>query len=91
MSMKENTATAAIMIAMARSVRWTTPARHQLPVLGIDFQGSAGASGAPFCSSSIEMLSGERTNAICPSRGGLRIVTPWAASCAQVAYRSCTS
>ena len=43
---------------------------YQLPVLGMDFHGSAGASAAPFCSSSMEMLSGERTNAMRPSRGG---------------------
>src|SRR2546430_12035978 len=49
---------------------------YQLPVLGIDFQGSAGASEAPCCSSSMEMLSGERTKAMCPSRGGRRMVTP---------------
>src|SRR6476661_761865 len=52
---------------------------YQVPVLGIDFHGSAGASDAPFCSSSMEMLSGERTNAMCPSRGGRRIVTPCSA------------
>ena len=39
-------------------------------------QGSAGVSAAPFCSSSIEMLSGERTNAMRPSRGGRLMVTP---------------
>ncbi len=49
---------------------------YQLPVLGIDFHGSAGASAAPFCSSSMEMLSGERTKAMWPSRGGRRMVTP---------------
>ena len=54
-------------------------AAYQVPVLGIDFHGSAGASDAPFCSSSMEMLSGERTNAMCPSRGGRRIVTPCSA------------
>ena len=51
------------------------PAYHA-PVFGIDAQGSAGASAAPFCSSSIEMLSGVRTNAMRPSRGGRLIVTP---------------
>jgi hypothetical protein len=49
---------------------------YQVPVFGMDFQGSAGASAAPCCSSSMEMLSGERTNAMRPSRGGRRIVTP---------------
>ena len=33
-------------------------------------------SAPPFCSNSIEMLSGERTNAMRPSRGGRLIVTP---------------
>ena len=37
---------------------------HHLPVLGMDSQGSAGAKAGPACSSSIEMLSGERTNAM---------------------------
>jgi hypothetical protein len=41
---------------------------HQCPVLGIDVHGSAGGFGWPFCNSSIECRSGERTNAIDPSR-----------------------
>src|SRR5262249_46342032 len=49
---------------------------HHLPVFGIDVHGSFGGSGAPFCRSSIECLSGERTNAIVPSRGGRLMVTP---------------
>src|SRR5690606_28824119 len=49
---------------------------YHLPVFGIDCQGSCGGSASPFCSSSIEMLSGERTNAMRPSRGGRLIVTP---------------
>ena len=49
---------------------------YQWPTLGIDAQGSFGGSASPFCSSSIEMLSGERTNAMWPSRGGLLIVPP---------------
>ena len=48
----------------------------KLPVFGIDAHGSAFGSASPFCSSSTEMLSGERTNAILPSRGGRLIVTP---------------
>ena len=32
--------------------------------------------GFPICSNSIEILSGDRTKAILPSRGGLFIVTP---------------
>ena len=50
--------------------------RHHFPVLGMETHGSLGGSGAPFCSSSIECLSGERTNAITPSRGGRLMVTP---------------
>src|SRR3546814_14976564 len=42
---------------------------YQLPVLGIDAQGSAG-SRVPSCKSSNEMPSGERTNDIWTSRGG---------------------
>ena len=50
-----------------------------LPVLGGDLvvhQGSAGALASPFCRSSKEMLSGERTKAMWPSRGGRLMVTP---------------
>src|ERR1700722_10965725 len=49
---------------------------YHFPVLGIEVQGSLGGSGAPFCRSSIECLSGERTKAMVPSRGGRLIVTP---------------
>src|SRR5215472_8814889 len=49
---------------------------HHLPLLGIETHGSFGGRGLPFCKSSIECLSGERTNAILPSRGGRLIVTP---------------
>jgi hypothetical protein len=49
---------------------------HQCPVLGIDFHGSWGGNAAPFCRSSTDCLSGERTNAIMPSRGGRFMVTP---------------
>src|SRR5947199_232423 len=49
---------------------------HHLPVFGMEAHGSFGGSGLPFCNSSIECLSGERTNAITPSRGGRLIVTP---------------
>src|SRR5262249_45962122 len=58
---------------------------HQCPVLGIEVHGSFGGSGAPFCSNSIDCLSGERTNAITPSRGGRLIVTPAFISFSQVA------
>jgi hypothetical protein len=39
-------------------------------------QGSRGGNAAPLCSSSTEIESGERTNAMRPSRGGRLIVTP---------------
>src|SRR3546814_3083787 len=48
---------------------------HHSPVLDMDAQGSAGSSW-PSCSSSTEILSGVRTKAMCPSRGGRLIVTP---------------
>ncbi len=51
---------------------------YQCPVLPMLAQGSSGAFAAPFCKSSTEMLSGERTKAMCPSRGGRLIVTPLA-------------
>ena len=43
---------------------------------GIELHGSAGGFGSPFCKSSIECRSGERTNAMLPSRGGRLMVTP---------------
>src|ERR1700678_4549946 len=49
---------------------------YQTPVLGIVVQGSAAGNAPPFCSSSIDMPSGERTKAMRPSRGGRLIVTP---------------
>ena len=49
---------------------------HHCPTFGADFQGSRGSCEPPFCSSSTEMLSGERTKAIRPSRGGRLMVTP---------------
>jgi len=49
---------------------------YHLPVFGIDFHGSAGDRAAPFCNSSMDCLSGERTNAMTPSRGGRLMVTP---------------
>ena len=58
---------------------------HHVPVFGIDTQGSLGAIASPFCKSSTETRSGERTNAMCPSRGGRLIVTPKVWSLAQVA------
>lgn len=49
---------------------------YQLPVFFIDAHGSLGSSASPFCRSSIEIPSGERTKAMRPSRGGRLIVTP---------------
>jgi hypothetical protein len=57
---------------------------HQWPVLGMDAHGSAGAFASPFCRSSTDCRSGERTKAMRPSRGGRLIVTPAACSLAQV-------
>jgi hypothetical protein len=45
-------------------------------VFAIEAHGSFGGSGPFFCNSSIECMSGERTNAIMPSRGGRFTVTP---------------
>lgn len=74
--------------ASRRSIKGATAgsgAGYQWPVLGIESHGSAGASASPFCSSSIDCLSGERTNAIWPSRGGRLMVMPSFISRAQVA------
>ena len=49
---------------------------YQVPVFGIEAQGSCFGFAAPFCSSSIEMPSGDRMKAMLPSRGGRLIVTP---------------
>lgn len=49
---------------------------YQVPVLAMEVQGSAGARAAPFCKSSMETPSGERTKAMRPSRGGRLMVTP---------------
>ena len=58
---------------------------YQCPVFGIDAQGSAAGKASPFCSSSMEMLSGDRINAIWPSRGGRLMVTPIDCKCSQIA------
>lgn len=58
---------------------------YQWPVFGIDAHGSCGGFGSPFCSNSIECRSGERTNAMLPSRGGRLMVTPAFISFSQVA------
>jgi hypothetical protein len=59
--------------------------RYQWPVFGIEDHGSAGGFGSPFCSSSIECRSGERTKAMLPSRGGRLMVMPAFISRSQVA------
>ena len=59
--------------------------RHQWPLFSIDAHGSCGGNESPFWSNSIEMLSGERTKAMCPSRGGRLIVTPLSMRCWQSA------
>ena len=61
-------------VANARVVR--RPCAYHSPLFSIDAHGSSGARASPFCRSSIEMLSGERTKAMCPSRGGRLMVTP---------------
>ena len=57
------------------------PTHHQDPVFSIEAQGSAGGRLSPICSSSIEIPSGETTNAMRPSRGGRLMVTPASISC----------
>ena len=64
---------------------------YQWPVLGIEDQGSAAGFGSPFCNSSIECRSGERTKAMLPSRGGRLMVIPIFISLSQVASMSSTS
>ena len=58
---------------------------HHSPVFFIEPQGSAGSFAPPFWRSSSEMLSGVRTKAMWPSRGGLLMVTPASISVWQVA------
>jgi hypothetical protein len=60
----------------SRGARAQSPLSHHFPLFGIETQGSLGGNGEPFCKISIECLSGERTKAILPSRGGRLIVTP---------------
>ena len=63
----------------SRSASWPPKkgrAGYQLPVFGMEAQGSAFALAGPFCSSSMEMPSGVLMKAILPSRGGRLIVTP---------------
>jgi hypothetical protein len=58
---------------------------HHAPTFGMLAHGSALGSASPACSSSMEMLSGERTKAMWPSRGGRLMVTPCATRRSQVA------
>ena len=58
---------------------------YQTPVFGMLTHGSAGCKDAPCCSSSTEIPSGERTNAMRPSRGGRLMVTPCFVRRSQVA------
>jgi pimeloyl-ACP methyl ester carboxylesterase len=57
------------------AVAWLR-APYQAPMFSMAVQGSAGTRAAPFCRSSMEMPSGERTKAMRPSRGGRLMVTP---------------
>ena len=58
---------------------------HQWPVFAMLFHGSRGSSDPPICNSSTDTLSGERTKAMCPSRGGRLITTPAAFSFSHMA------
>lgn len=57
---------------------------HQCPVFSMLAHGSAGGSASPACRSSMDTLSGERTNAICPSLGGRLMTTPLFRRCSHV-------
>ncbi len=46
---------------------------YNSPVFFIESQGSLGSSALPFCNNSMEILSGERINAMRPSRGGRKM------------------
>ena len=71
--------------ALKRRAPFERERAHQLPVFAIDTQGSRGGSDPSFCSSSMEILSGERTKAMRPSRGGRLMVTPCFCSRSQAA------
>lgn len=64
--------------------RTVTAFSYHDPVFSIDAHGAFGGSGSPCWSNSMEILSGERTNAMRPSRGGRLITTPPSASRWQV-------
>ena len=73
------------VVNVLRTAAMKLTGAHQCPVLGIDTQGSCGGFGSPFCNSSIECRSGERTKAMLPSRGGRLMVMPSFISRSQVA------
>ena len=54
---------------------------YQWPVFSMLAHGSAGSSASPSCNSSTEILSGLRTKAMRPSRGGRLMVTPLSCKC----------
>ena len=58
---------------------------YQLPIFSIEAQGSCGGRASPACNSSIDTLSGERTKAMRPSRGGRLMAMPACLSFSQVA------
>jgi hypothetical protein len=68
----------------ASATRGNSAESYQLPVFGMDSQGSCGGNEPSFCSSSMEILSGETTKAMRPSRGGRLMVTPLFISRSQV-------
>ena len=67
------------------------PECYQWPVFSMDAQGCIGSRALPFCRSSMDTLSGDRTNAMCPSRGGRLMTTPFRSSMLHIAYMSSTS
>ena len=74
----------AAFAAKARIDKPTYERLYQESVLAMLLHGSAGGSAEPACSSSMEMPSGVRMNAMRPSRGGRLIVTPRAMKALQV-------
>ena len=66
----------ALLFGQAAAAGQAAGGAYQEPVFSIDVHGSAGSLEAPACRISIEIPSGERTNAMWPSRGGRLMVTP---------------
>ncbi|MFT7492503.1 MAG: hypothetical protein ACI80S_002106, partial [Pseudohongiellaceae bacterium] len=54
----------ALIMSNLKLISTLMPWRYQRPIFSIEAQGSIGSSAAPFCKSSIEIPSGERTKAI---------------------------